>query len=129
METLQMRQAKKCRIKSGVLHVQVDMSPTLPHRLCVKRLKHHQSIACIYARSQDAQNDAFFSTLTRSIEQEALKEGYIVKYSFSAYDIHTPATYNQIMNNEVDGAAILGRCDKETLKFMKNHFERSFTPG
>ena len=42
----------------------------------------HQSIACIYARSQDAQNDAFFSALTRSIEQEALKEGYIVKYSF-----------------------------------------------
>ena len=90
---------------------------------------HHQSIACIYARSQDAQNDAFFSTLTRSIEQEALKEGYIVKYSFSAYDIHTPATYNQIMNNEVDGAAILGRCDKETLKFMKNHFRKIIYTG
>lgn len=89
----------------------------------------HQSIACIYARAQDAQNDAFFSTLTRSIEQEALKEGYIVKYSFSAYDIHTPATYNQIMNNEVDGAAILGRCDKETLKFMKNHFRKIIYTG
>lgn len=90
--------------------------------------KHH-SIACIYARSQDAQNDAFFSTLTRSIEQEALKEGFIVKYSFSAYDIHNPATYNQIMNNEVDGAAILGRCDKETLKFMKENFRKIIYSG
>ncbi len=89
----------------------------------------HRSIACVYARASDAQNDAFFSTLTRSIEQEALKEGYIVKYSFSAFDIHNPATQNQIMNNEVDGAAILGRCDKETLKFMKNHFRKVIYTG
>lgn len=82
----------------------------------------HHSIACVYARAQDAQNDAFFSTLTRSIEQEALKEGYIVKYSFSTFDIHNPATQNQIINNEVDGAAILGRCDKETLKFYEKAF-------
>ena len=34
---------------------------------------------CIRDRAQDAQNDAFFSTLTRSIEQEALKEGQKVK--------------------------------------------------
>ena len=89
----------------------------------------HHSIACVYARAQDAKNDAFFSALTRSIEQEALKEGYIVKYSFSAYDIHNTATQNQIMNNEVDGAAILGRCDKETLKFMKNHFRKVVYAG
>lgn len=90
--------------------------------------KHH-SIACIYARSQDAQNDAFFSALTRSMEQEALKEGFIVKYSFSAYDIHNPATYSQIVNNEVDGVAILGRCNKETLKFMKEHFRKVIYTG
>ena len=89
----------------------------------------HHSIACVYARAQDAQNDAFFSTLTRSIEQEALKEGYIVKYSFSSFDIHNPATQNQIINNEVDGAAILGRCDKETLKFMKKHFHKIIYVG
>ena len=53
----------------------------------------HHSIACVYARAQDAQNDAFFSTLTRSIEQEALKQGYIVKYSFSTFDIHNPAKH------------------------------------
>lgn len=89
----------------------------------------NKSIACIYARSVDAKNDAFFSALTRSIEQEALKEGYIVKYSFSAYDIHNPATSHQILNNEVDGVAVLGRCDKETLKFLKEHFRKVVYTG
>ncbi len=88
-----------------------------------------KSIACIYARSTDAKNDAFFSTLTRSMEQEALKEGFIVKYSFSAYDIHNPATHHQIINNEVDGVAVLGRCDKDTLKFLKLHFKKVVYAG
>lgn len=93
----------------------------------VKKL--NNSIACIYARSIDAKNDAFFSTLTRSIEQEALKEGFIVKYSFSAFDINNPATYHQIANNEVDGVAVLGRCDKETLKFLKQHYKKVVYAG
>lgn len=71
----------------------------------------------------------FFSSLTRSIEQEALKEGFIVKYSFSAYDINNPATHHQILNNEVDGVAVLGRCDKETLKFLKLHFKKVVYTG
>ena len=91
--------------------------------------KSNNSIACIYARSTDAKNDAFFSTLTRSIEQEALKEGFIMKYSFSAYDIHNPATQHQIKNNEVDGVAVLGRCDKETLQFLKQHFKKVVYAG
>ena len=89
----------------------------------------NHSIACVYARAQDVQNDSFFSALTRSIEQEAIKEGYIVKYSFSSFDIHNPATESQIINNEVDGAAILGRCDRETLKFMKKHFRKVIYTG
>lgn len=93
-----------------------------------KKLPHH-SIACVYARTQDVQNDAFFSALTRSIEQEALKEGYIVKYSFSAFDMQNPLIQNQILSNEVDGVAILGRCDKESMKFMKNYFHKIIYTG
>jgi len=91
--------------------------------------KYTKSIACIYARSADAKNDAFFSALTRSMEQDALKEGFILKYSFSAYDIHNPATRRQIINNEVDGVAVLGRCDKETLKILKQHFKKVVYTG
>lgn len=88
-----------------------------------------KSIACIYARSADAQNDSFFSTLTRSMEQEALKEGFIVKYSFSAFDIHSPATLRQIQSTKVNGVVILGRCDNETLKFLKRHFKKIVYSG
>lgn len=88
-----------------------------------------KSIACLYARSEDAANDAFFSTLTRSIEQEALKEGFIVKYSFSAFDIYSPATIRQVQESLVDGVVILGRCNKETLKFLKEHFKKVVYSG
>lgn len=88
-----------------------------------------KSIACIYARTDDAKNDAFFSSLTRSIEEEALKEGYVVKYSFSAFDINNPATHYQILNNEVDGVAVLGRCSNETLHFLKKHFKKVVYTG
>ena len=80
------------------------------------------SIGCIYARSADALNDAFFSALTRSMEQEAIKAGYFVKYAFTAFDINNPSTLQQILSNEVDGVAVLGRCNADTLKFLKNHF-------
>ena len=43
---------------------------TLKQKVPVKKTT-SPSIACLYARSQDAQNDAFFSALTRSIEQES----------------------------------------------------------
>ena len=89
----------------------------------------NKSIACIYARSSDAKNDAFFSSLTRSMEQEALKEGYVVKYSFSAFDIHNPATRNQLLSTEVDGVAVLGRCDAKTLQFLKEHFKKVVYSG
>ncbi len=87
------------------------------------------SIACLFARSADAPDDPFFSALIRSIEQAALKEGFIVKYSFSAVDLHSPATIRQVTDSRVDGVAILGRCDKETLKFLKQHFKKVVYSG
>lgn len=89
----------------------------------------HQSIACIYARSTDVQNDAFFSSLTRSIEQETLKNGYVVKYAFYTFDMDNPATQNQILDNTVDGAVILGRCGGRTLKYLKDHFHKIIYTG
>ena len=88
-----------------------------------------RSIACLFARSADAPNDPFFSVLLRSIEQAALKEGFIVKYSFSAFDLQAPATVRQITDSRVDGVAILGRCSKETLTFLKEHFKKVVYSG
>lgn len=89
----------------------------------------HQSIACIYARSTNVQNDAFFSSLTRSIEQETLKNGYVVKYAFYTFNMDSPATQSQILGNDVDGAVILGRCSRGTLNYLKEHFRKIVYTG
>ena len=78
-----------------------------------------RSLACLFARVEDGAADSFFTPLARSIEKEAFRHGYILKYTFSAFDIHHPSTFRLIEDNQADGVAVLGRCDKELLKFLK----------
>ncbi len=82
-----------------------------------------RSIACLFARVHDAETDTFFSSLARSIEKEAFKHSYILKYTFSAFDINHPSIFRLISDNQVDGVAVLGRCDKQLLKFLKQYFQ------
>lgn len=81
-----------------------------------------RSIACLFARTSSAMTDIFFSSLARSIEQEAFHHNYILKYSFSSFDISNPATYQLITDNTVNGITVLGRCDQQTLKFLRQYF-------
>ncbi|MDY3997595.1 MAG: LacI family DNA-binding transcriptional regulator [Blautia sp.] len=81
------------------------------------------SIACLFARVPDGESDYFFATLARSIEKEALRHNYVLKYTFSAFDIDDPVTLQMIATNEIDGIAVLGRCDKQLLKFLKKNFQ------
>ena len=87
------------------------------------------SIACLFARTRDAIADAFFSQLARNIEKEAFKQNYILKYSFTSIDIRHPSTFHLIANNQVDGVAILGRCDKQMLSFLKKYFNHVIYSG
>lgn len=82
----------------------------------------NRSIACLFARTTDTATDLFFSSLARSIEQEAFRRNYVLKYSFSSFDIHHPNTFRLITDNHVDGVVILGRCDKPLLKLLKQYF-------
>lgn len=95
-----------------------DMSPILK-----------KTIGCIFARSSDTVNDPFFSQIARAIEQEAFRQGYIMKFSFSAYDINDPNTYQLISNNNVNGIVILGRFDKNLLSFVKNRYKHVVYTG
>ncbi len=88
-----------------------------------------RSIACLFARTSSTMTDIFFSSLARSIEQEAFRHNYILKYSFSSFDISNPATYQLIADNNVNGIAVLGRCDKQTLKFLKQYFNHIVYAG
>jgi DNA-binding LacI/PurR family transcriptional regulator len=88
-----------------------------------------KTIGCIFARSYDTVNDPFFSQIARAIEQEAFRQGYIMKFSFSAYDINDPNTYQMITNNYVNGIVILGRFDKNLLSFVKNRYKHVVYTG
>ncbi|MEY8351904.1 LacI family DNA-binding transcriptional regulator [Lachnospiraceae bacterium 54-53] len=81
-----------------------------------------RSIACLFARTSDTVTDLFFTSLSRSIEQEAFKRNYVLKYSFSSFDINHPNTFRLISDSHVDGVVILGRCDKALLKTLKTYF-------
>lgn len=81
-----------------------------------------RSIACLFARTGEAHSDLFFSPLARSIEQEAFKRNYVLKYSFTAIDLRHPGTFQLIADNHVDGVVVLGRCDKQALSFLKQYF-------
>lgn len=81
------------------------------------------SIACLFARVPDAATDTFFSALARSIEKEAFRHNYILKYTFTAIDTQHPNIFRLIADNQVDGVAVLGRCDKQLLKFLKKYFQ------
>lgn len=83
---------------------------------------HSHSLFCLFARTPDDPNDPFFSSLARSIEVEAYKQNYIVKSSFTSFDINKTETYRMILDNDVSGGVVLGRCNKSTLKFLKQHF-------
>lgn len=81
-----------------------------------------RSIACLFARVPDSSTDLFFSSLARSIEQEAFRHNYVLKYSFSSFDLNDPKSYRLITDNFADGVVILGRCDKQLLKTLKQYF-------
>ena len=83
---------------------------------------HSNSLFCLFARTPDAPNDPFFSSLARSMEIEAYKHNYIVKSSFTSFDINKSDTCRMILDNDVSGGVVLVRCDKATLKFLKKHF-------
>lgn len=80
------------------------------------------SLFCLYARTPNAPDDPFFSSLARSVEIEAYKQNYILKSSFTSFDITKSETCRMILDTDVSGGVILGRCDKPTLKFLKQHF-------
>lgn len=87
------------------------------------------TFGCIFARSTTDMNDPFFSQIARAMEQEAFKRGYLMKYSFTAFDINDPNVYHQITSNQVGGIAILGRFDQNLLKFIKSHYKHVIYTG
>lgn len=88
-----------------------------------------KNIACIVARSRDAIDEPFFLDLSRSIEREAFKHGYVLRYTLSAFDLDTSNAFNTISNTKVDGVLILGRFNLNLSNFIKKHYKNVVFAG
>lgn len=76
------------------------------------------SLTCLFARTPSAPNNPFFATIARSVETEAYKYNYFLKSSFTTFDINNIESY-RMLQDSTNGVVILGRCDKTTLKYIK----------
>lgn len=80
-----------------------------------------RTIACIFSRSLNFQNDPFFSEISRAIETELLRLGYLMKFSVSTYE-HPKQTIESLLSTEqVDGVIVLGRTDKRNVELIKKY--------
>ncbi len=89
----------------------------------------NKSIACIVARSKNAIDEPFFLDLSRSLEKEAFKHGYILRYTFSAFDLNNSDAFKTILNTKVDGVIVLGRFNLNLSNFLKKHYKNVVFSG
>lgn len=84
------------------------------------------TLSCIFARinnNHSKPSDEFFNTLARSVEEEALKEHFTMKSFLTSFNFTNESAYNRLLNENAGGIVVLGRCNKPTLKFLKDHFQ------
>lgn len=109
----------------------------LPNQNARKLIKGHtdmspmktKAIGCIFTSTADTYTDPFFSQIAMGVQQEVSDRGYVMGYSFSSYDMSDAALYNNISANQVDGAIILGRFNKEVLNFFKGNIKNLVYAG
>ncbi|WP_459481018.1 LacI family DNA-binding transcriptional regulator [Clostridium saccharoperbutylacetonicum] len=92
-------------------------------------ISENKSLACIVARSRNAIDEPFFLDLSHAIEKEAFKQGYVLRYTFSAFDLSNSNTFNTISNTKVDGVIVLGRFNLNLSNFIKKHYKNVVFAG
>ncbi len=91
--------------------------------------KRTKAIGCIFTSKTNNSTDPFFTEIAGGIQKEIVKRGYVMGYTFSAYDMTDAGMYNNIVENKVDGAIILGRFSREMLKFLKENVKNLLYVG
>jgi DNA-binding LacI/PurR family transcriptional regulator len=100
------------------------------NQTCFDRSATTKAIGCIFASTdKNTFNDPFFSLVTRGIQLETGKNGYVLGYSFSSSDLSQAALFNNITSHPVDGILILGRYSDDVLKFLRNNFKNLIYSG
>ena len=77
-----------------------------------------RTIACVFARADIDQSDPFFSEISRALETELLRQGFIMKYSIYNKGLPQSVLETFLKNEKVDGVIILGRPDKKIINLV-----------
>ena len=77
-----------------------------------------RTIACVFARADTDQSDPFFSEISRALETELLRQGFIMKYSIYNKGLPQSVLETFLKNEKVDGVIILGRPDKKIINLV-----------
>ena len=77
-----------------------------------------RTIACVFARADTDQSDPFFSEISRALETELLRQGFIMKYSIYNKGLPQAVLETFLKNEKVDGVIILGRPDKKIITLI-----------
>lgn len=77
-----------------------------------------RTIACVFARADTDQSDPFFSEISRALETELLRQGFIMKYSIYNKGLPLVVLETFLKTEKVDGVIILGRPDKKIIELV-----------
>lgn len=111
-------QDKIWRIVKELNYIPNSAAQSLKNKKGNPKLK---TIACLFSRASNYQSDPFFSEISRAIETELLKRGYLMKISVSTYD-HPKETIDSLFSAEkVDGVIILGRIEKKYIELIQQY--------
>ena len=77
-----------------------------------------RTIACVFSRADTDQSDPFFSEISRALETELLRQGFIMKYSIYNKGLPQAVLETFLKNEKVDGVIILGRPDKKIINLV-----------
>ena len=83
-----------------------------------------KGIACIFGRIKDFYNDQFFSSIFRAAEQETYKHEHTsIRYALSFSQLNNSQYVEMVENTQVSGAIIMGRCNKNLMQFLLEHYK------
>jgi DNA-binding LacI/PurR family transcriptional regulator len=88
-----------------------------------------QTLTGILGRTRNLDDNPFFASVIRAVEQQALSLGYTLTVCYSVFDIGNPQLIQKIETVKTDGAIIVGRLHAKTYRFFEQHYKHKVYIG
>ena len=86
---------------------------------------------CVFAVApQESKDDPFYTKILESVEQEAFKHNYILRYTFSAAALDVPGALTPMLSDTpADCLVIIGRFKSALLERLQAYFKKTIYIG